>query len=86
MATKKEIPVHLDILGRPVEVGDFVAVSRSNKLEVSQIIKLMPKMIKVKIVGKSKSWSWKGEENVYSSEAVKIEGPDLTVYLLKQGA
>ena len=74
---KKEqvIPEHRDILGDMLSVGDYVAYPDSNALKVGIIEKLNPKMIRIKgnyVVHK------------YPYDVVKLDGPMLTVYLLKQ--
>ena len=74
----KEIPTHKDKLGRILKVGDFVAFPDRNSLEVGVIKKLNPKMIGV---GRIKSkWS----QNKYPQDMLRIEGPEVSMYLLKQ--
>lgn len=73
-----KVPEHKDKLGRPLEVGDCVAYPGGNNiLKIGLIEKLNPKMIKVKEF--KKSWS----ANKYPHEAVKLDGPDITMYILK---
>lgn len=71
----KEIPEHRDILGRVLNVGDYVAFPDSNIMKLGKIVKLNPKMIKIE--GR---WG----VNKYSKDTVKVDGPDLTMYLLKR--
>lgn len=78
----KEIPVHKDRIGRPLAVGDYVAYPTHNSLEIGSITKLNPKMIKVKRLKKASQWA-PGEQNKYPFDTVKLDGVDLTVYLLK---
>ena len=79
---EKTKPDHRDALNREVDVGDFVAVAYHNRLMLATVTKLNNKMIRVKEV-KSPAHKWQtGEHNVYSSQCVRVEGPDVTLYLL----
>lgn len=71
----KEIPEHRDLLGCVLSVGDYVAYPDSNTLKMGKIEKLNPKMVKIQ--GR---WS----VNKYSKDTVKLDGPDLVMYLLKK--
>jgi len=73
----KPIPEHKDILGRVLNVGDYVAYPESNQLRIGKVEKLHQKMIKV-----STGRRWRASTNKYSSDTTKLDGPDLTVYLL----
>lgn len=77
----KVIPEHKDILGQPLAVGDCVVFPSSNTMYVGTIIKLNPKMIKVKRVGKRSSW----EQNKYPQDLAKVSGAEVTMYLLSNG-
>lgn len=77
----KAIPEHKDLMGRPLDEGDCVAYPQSNSLVVGTIIKINPKMLKVAAVG-SKGY-WARGTNKYPSDLVKLEGEDVTLYLLK---
>lgn len=70
---------HNDLLGRPLTEGDCVAFSSGNSLHIGVIVKLMPKMVKVKKA--SGVWAWK--TNKYPEDVVRVEGADVTMYLLK---
>lgn len=74
----KTIPEHKDILGQPLMVGDAVVFPSSNSMYIGTITKLNPKMIKVKRVG---SYNW--EQNKYPDDLVRVHGPEVTMYLLK---
>jgi len=76
----KEIPEHKDKLGRPLKVGDCVAYPDSNTLEVGIIKKINPKMIGV-VKPKSK---W--QRNKYPQDMVLLDGPEVSMYLLKESA
>jgi hypothetical protein len=73
----KPTPEHRDKLGRLLKVGDFVAFPDSNSLEVGMVKKLNPKMVGVSRI-KSK-WT----QNKYPEDIVCLEGPEVTIYLLK---
>ena len=80
MSKVKDTPEHRDALNRIVSVGDFVAVSHHNRLMLATVTKLNAKMIKIKEV-KKQTWRT-GEYNVYSIQSVKIDGPEVTMFLL----
>lgn len=69
---------HLDLLRRPLKEGDCVAVSHRNQLMIATVKKLHPKMVTVKTLGKRSS-----SHRKYASECVLLEGPAVTVFLLK---
>lgn len=70
---------HKDRLSRPLKLGDCIAVAHRNGLMIATIKKINPKMIKVVEVGTRSSWG----HNKYPNECVLLEGPDVTMYLLK---
>lgn len=73
----KQIPEHKDILGRVLNVGDYVAYPDSNMLKTGKIDKLNQKMVRV-----TTSNTWRTTVNKYPEHTVKLDGPDLTVFLL----
>jgi hypothetical protein len=75
----KEVPEHRDLLGRLLNVGDCVAYPSSNSLVVGIVKKLNPKMVGVSQLGKNR---W-GDSNKYSNDLVILDGPDVTMYLIK---
>lgn len=78
----KELPVHNDILGRPVSVGDTVAFADRNSLEIGRVIKVTNKQIRVvPLLGKYYD-DFPGYLK-YSSQCVLVGGPDLTMWMLK---
>lgn len=79
MAVKKEPIQHNDLFGQPLGVGDCVVYPRSNLMMVGTVVKLNPKMVGVKAVG-GRSW---GSANKYPQELVKVNGAEVTMYLLK---
>ena len=84
MATtkEKEIPQHKDKLGRLLKVGDCVAYPGSNMLFIGIVKKLNPKMVGVAKLGKG---NW-GPKNKYPEDLVLLDGPDVTMWLLKESA
>ena len=84
MAETKEINPHLDILGRPLTVGDCVACPANNGLAVARVIKLTNKMVRVRRVGaKASIWGKYRDTTKYSKDLVKLEGSDVSFYILK---
>lgn len=75
----KEIPEHKDILGRVLAVGDHVAYPDTNNLRLGRIDKLNPKMVRV-----TTGRNWSPTVNKYPIDIVKLDGPDLVMYLLKK--
>lgn len=78
----KEVPQHRDKLGRLLKVGDCVAYPGSNTLIIGTIKKLNPKMVGVARAGQ-KGW---GPSNKYPSDLVLLDGPEVTMYLLRESA
>jgi hypothetical protein len=84
MATAKEPIEHKDKLGRSINVGDCVAYPTMNSLEIGVVKKLNPKMIKVcKVPNKSRRPT--DGKNKYPHDMVKLDGPEITMWLLKNG-
>lgn len=77
----KELLEHKDLLGRPLAEGDCVAYPQSNTLVIGTITKVNPKMLKVAAVG-SKGY-WARGTNKYPGDIIKLDGEDVTMYLLK---
>jgi len=73
------IPEHKDLFGQLISIGDCVVYPRSNMMMVGTVVKLNPKMIGVKAVG-ARNW---GSCNKYPTELVKVNGSEVTMYLLK---
>ena len=77
----KEISEHKDILGQPLAEGNYVAVSHHNMLQVCQVKKLNPKMMRVVPV-KSGYYYRKEGHLIYSNQAILLSGPDALAYIL----
>jgi hypothetical protein len=72
-------PDHCDILGQPLNVGDCVVYPSSNTMHVGTVIKLNPKMVKIKRIGTGYKW----EQNKYPKDLARVSGAEVTMYLLK---
>jgi hypothetical protein len=75
----KEIPSHVDKLGRALSIDSCVAYPESNYLSIGKVVKMNPKMVKIARLGKGFSSS----VNKYPSETVIIDSAALSMYLLK---
>lgn len=79
----KKQPEHKDKLGRVLAVGDAVCYPSHNSLELGTVKKLNPKMVKVHEAGRASS-KWYSGSNKYPNDLVKVDGPEVTMYLLRQ--
>jgi hypothetical protein len=84
MTTKLKVE-HKDKLGRVLEVGDAVCYPSHNSLELGTVKKLNPKMVKVYEAGRASS-KWYTGSNKYPGDLVKVDGPEVTMYLLKMSS
>jgi len=75
----KKNPEHRDKLGRLLNVGDCVAYPASNSLVIGIVKKLNPKMVGVEQLGNT----WRGPNVKYSNDLVLLDGPEVTMYLIK---
>lgn len=76
-----------DFLARPVELHDSVIITakRYKHLVLGRIVKITPQQLRI---GYMNTWNYgnpgKYEEHlVYPGETVKVDGPELTMYLLR---
>ena len=74
--------VHKDFLGRPLELGDRVVMmaQHTREFRLAQIVKFTPK--KVKVAWAEHDWATYTTE---SERFIRVEGPDLTWYLISKG-
>lgn len=79
----RAIPQHSDLLGQPLNLGDCVAFPSRNQLEIATVIKLNNIMVKVQQVPNLR---YGGEYNKYPKDLVRLDGPEVTMYLLKHTA
>ena len=77
----KEAVVHKDKLGRVLAIGDAVCYPCQNSLDLGTVKKLNPKMVTVWEMGRHGKW-YTGSRK-YPQDLVKVEGPEVTMYLLK---
>ena len=77
----KEAVVHKDRLGRELKVGDCVAYPSGNSLIIGVIKKINPKMVGVSALGKENRWG--SAKNKYPMDCVRLDGPEVTMYLLR---
>ena len=75
----KPVSVHDDLLGQPLSIGDCVVFSINSGVSLGIVIKLHPKMVSIKRVDPKWSWSM----NKYPNTLVKVQGAEVTMYLLK---
>jgi hypothetical protein len=74
---------HLDKLGREITEGACVAVAHHNSLSVATVVKINPKTVKIKIANTATHSWYSGVHNKYGDQMVVIDGPEVTMYLLK---
>ena len=76
--------MHKDFLKRDLAIGDYVVFPAPyGGMKLGKIIRFSPKQIRVE-------WTYKGNHGTvghtdtsrYSNQCVRVEGPDLTMYLL----
>jgi hypothetical protein len=78
----KPTPVHLDRIGKVIELGDMVAVADYNGLMLGKVTKLNQKMIKVK---RYPQGSRNYEKNKYPRESIKLDPDDVAIHILQGG-
>jgi hypothetical protein len=76
--------IHKDKLGKLLKVGDCVAYPSTNRLDIGTIKKLNPKMVNVWRVGATPNFGWYRGSNKYPNDLVLLDGPEVTIYLLKK--
>lgn len=77
----KEIDQHKDKIGQTIQRGDVVAFPKHSSLSIGIVIKINPKMIKIRQIKQNTRWD-PPEYNKYPADCVKIEGPVVSMYLL----
>jgi hypothetical protein len=80
----KSVPaneMHLDLLGRILKEGQYVAVS-DNGLYIAQVKRFTPKMVEVEVIDRK----YRSKRLKYASEMVILEGPDIFMWVLTNGA
>jgi hypothetical protein len=85
MATEKKVKkeiIHTDKLGRVLAVGDAVCYPDRNSLDLGTVKKLNDKMVTVWEVGQQ-HYSWYKGSRKYPHDLIKVDGPEVTMYLLR---
>ena len=78
----KEEIVHKDKLGRVLAIGDAVCYPDRNSLDLGTVKKLNLKMVTVWEMGRHGKW-YTGSRK-YPHDLVKVDGPEVTMYLLSK--
>jgi hypothetical protein len=74
----KPEPVHHDLLGTQIKVGDYVAVPNGTTMYIAIVTKLHKVMVGVTAPNKIY------QSNYYPKNLVILGGPQLIMYLLKK--
>lgn len=74
--------VYRDLLGAELAVGDPVALANGSRLALGKIIKFSPKMVGICYLSDYRS-SYSRLKYKYSTDLVKLQGEEVTMYLLK---
>jgi len=69
--------VHRDILGNVLKLDDNVVYPDHNRMRIGNVVKLNPKMVNVKAIGRS------SPDRKYPQELLVVDDPKLTMYILK---
>lgn len=85
MTSLKEPVEHKDKLGRPINIGDFVAYPDRNTLEFGRVVKINTKMIGLWPAVNASKWRSKNT-NKYPQDLVRLDEKDMTWYILKNSA
>ena len=73
-----------DFLKRDLEIGDYIVFPApyGGGMKLGKVVKFTPKQVRIE-------WTYKWRDQVrtestprYSNQCVRVEGPDLTMYLL----
>lgn len=77
--------VHKDFLNRDIAVGDYVVFPApyGGGMKLGKIVRFTPKQIRVEWTYKShRGGIGSSDASRYSNQCVRVEGADLTMYLL----
>ena len=77
----KQVPEHKDRLGRLLKIDDCVAYPSGNTMIIGKVKKINPKMIGVSALGKQRTWG--SAKNKYPEDCVLLEGPEVTMFLIR---
>jgi hypothetical protein len=73
---------HKDVLGNPITLSSKLAVARHNTLVVCSIVKIHPKMMRVKPINAGQYYRGDGYL-AYPDNCIVVDGPDVMAYILK---
>ena len=76
-----EIDQHKDKIGQTIQRGDVVAFPQHRSLSIGIVIKINPKMIKIRQI-KQKTRYDPPEYNKYPEDCVKLDCPEVSMYLI----
>lgn len=76
---------HRDHLGRIIKIGDFVVTVHNNNLSVGTVCRLHPKMIQYQTISDYHFWNNR-KINQYPKDVVVIEGPEVSMFILKHSS
>jgi hypothetical protein len=76
--------VFKDFLNRDLAIDDYVVFPApyGNGMKLGKVIKFTPQQIRVEWTSKYRDQVHYRNTTRYSSQCVRVEGPDLTMYLL----
>ena len=69
---------HYDKFKRLIKVGDCIAFANHNTIECGIVKKLTAKMVRFSLIGRT-SLHFR-----YPNDMIVIDGPEITMYILKQ--
>lgn len=74
-----------DKLNQIINIGDCVVYSLHNSLDIGLVVKINPKMVKIKKIEPPRKWH-SLTYNRYPYDIVKIEGPIVSMFILKKSS
>jgi hypothetical protein len=74
-----DVPVHKDVIGREIQIGDCVAVAWGSGLTICKVTKFTPKMVRVHPINSKRAT--KGHLK-YGQEMVVVPGEDVFIHVL----
>lgn len=74
--------IHKDIIGNEIKLGDTIVSPNGTELYLGSVIKINPKMIKVKLFVKSGKRSYTREELRYPYNLLVVDDPKIMLYLI----
>jgi hypothetical protein len=78
---KKEPIVHLDLLGKPIYLGNKVAVAHKNSMRICSVEKILPKSIRaVPVNGRD---SWRKDILTTPNRVIVVNNEDVLAFILK---